>query len=543
MSNILLFLTVITAALLTQGCDEFRTHEPISKAHLQAPKPVANKDIPEPVRFSPTLPQPDPFVFEPTHTVVVHDVPVKELLFSLARDSNVNLDINSDLEGITVTINAVDQTLAAILDRVAESSGLRYELSNNVLKIQKDEPFFRNYRIDYLNIARSSKSAVRIATEISSTGAGADSQSGGSGNNNSTTEVTNSSDHAFWATLKTNIAAIIQPLDAEPVGEGSSNPNILLNQESGIIGVRATQRQHIEVQNFIDEVLTSTRRQVLIEATIAEVKLSDSYQAGIDWALLDKDGGRATDFAQTITDINAFNRPNFAMSVTNMTVGGNLLQATLRALETFGDVSVMSSPKIMALNNQTALLKVVDNLIYFTLSVDIDKGEEGESDTIFYETRVNTLPVGFVMSVTPYISEHDSVTLNVRPTISRVIGHVRDPSPALAIVDVISEVPVVQVREVESVLKVSSGDIAVIGGLMQDDKDNNSRGIPILSKLPLIGSLFRYQDDNHDKTELVIFIKPKVIKHASIDGDMQEFKRFLPSKNEMQRSGQSGNEK
>lgn len=531
MKKVLLMGTLAISLVLTQGCNEFRTQHPISQGHLSASTADAmSEGIPEPVQLTPSLPEPEPFVEDATHTVVVHDVPVRELLFSLARDADMNLDIDENVGESTVTINAINQTLSAILERIADSADLRYEMKNDVLKVRKDDPFLRNYRIDYLNMARSSKSSVRISTEINSTGQGAGKETGDSGtsDNSSTTEVNNSGDHNFWGTLYSNISMIIGPADTEVAPTDGTHPNILMNRESGTLGVRATQRQHTEIQNFIDEVQMSTRRQVLIEATIAEVKLSDRYQAGIDWSLVNQNGGSGTDVTQIFNDIAVFDRPSVAMTITDVDFGGNLLQTTLRALETFGDVSIMSSPKVMAINNQTALLKVVDNLVYFSLSVDIERGDEDSADIIIYESRINTLPVGLVMSVTPYINEYDSVTLNVRPTISRVVGQVRDPSPALAEANVISEVPIVQVREVESVLKVASGDIAVIGGLMQDDVDNNTSGIPLLSKLPVIGPLFRYQDDTRTKTELVIFIKPRVISQASVEGDMKEFKRYLP---------------
>jgi MSHA type pilus biogenesis protein MshL len=263
--------------------------------------------------------------------------------------------------------------------------------------------------------------------------------------------------------------------------------------------------------------------------------LNDSYQAGINWNLINPDNSSGVEISQNFNDISLSTPPAISVSVSDLALGGNQLQATLQALETFGDVTVMSSPKIMAMNNQTALLKVVDNLIYFTVEVNIDTstaGIGGGSLTTF-QTEVNTVPVGFVMSVTPYIDAAGSVILNVRPTISRVINFVRDPNPALASVDVVSEIPVIQIREVESVLKVRSGDIAVIGGLMQDEVKRSNRGVPLLGKIPLIGNAFRYDDDQTSKTELVIFLKPTVIENASIDGgDLQNFKQFLPTNNQ-----------
>jgi general secretion pathway protein D len=131
------------------------------------------------------------------------------------------------------------------------------------------------------------------------------------------------------------------------------------------------------------------------------------------------------------------------------------------------------------------------------------------------------------MSVMPYIDKNDVVTLHVRPTISRIIDRVPDPNPELAKAGVISEVPVIQVREIESVLKVNSGDTAVIGGLMQDQIIKKQSGVPILSSIPFIGALFSYQDDEYIKSELVIFIRPVVIHDASLTGDLKDYRKYL----------------
>jgi len=466
--------------------------------------------IPEAVKVAaPSLPEPDISLNESRHTVVVNDVPVKELLFSLARDAEINLDIDSNIDAL-VTINAVDQPLSAIIDRIAQKASLRYELSDTNLFIKVDSPFLRTYRVDYLNMDRTSSSKVSVSTQISSTGQGAVSgDSAGGSDNSSDTAVENQSDHRFWQTLQTNIAAIIgNPIkEAGEGGEMALHPDILFNRESGILAVRANSRQHKEIQSFISEVMYSSQRQVLIEATIVEVTLSDRFQAGIDWNLFKENfkGDQDITVNQSLTDLS-LNEPAF--TVTRV---GQSLVATVKALDTFGDVSVMSSPKVMTLNNQTALLKVVDNLVYFTVEVNIETSQEGPS-LVTYETEVNTVPIGFVMSVTPFINEHGYVTLNIRPTISRVIGQKRDPNPALAEANVISEIPIIQVREVESMLKIPDGEVAVIGGLMQDEKDKTSQAVPAISKIPLLGNLFKYQDDSVKKSELVIFIRPRVIK-------------------------------
>ncbi len=526
-------LLMFNAILLLAGCEHFRNEPEASKGHISEKQNTA--EVPPITAPAPILPQPLAVTpKEALHTLVVSDVPVRELLFSLARDTNLNLDIDDDVDGL-VTINAINQPLPAILDRIANSSNLDYTITHNVLVIRKDNPYLYNYKIDYLNMSRISDGGVSVSTQISSTGqgAGAESASGGSGNNNSLTQVKNLSENNFWSSLQKNISNMI--------GDGSTaakddDPNIIMNRESGILGVRATKKQHKEIQRFLSDVQQSSQRQVLIEATIAEVKLSDRYQAGINWTLVrDATSSHSVifDVANTMNDISLNTAPALKINASKDVGGDQQLQTTLQALQTFGDVKIMSSPKIMALNNQTALLKVVDNLVYFTVDVNIDTsavaGTSGVIGTATYETKINTVPVGFVMSVTPYINEQDSVTLNVRPTISRVIRQMRDPNPDLAKVNVINEIPVIQVREVESVLKINSGDIAIIGGLMQDEISNTKKGIPVLSKLPVMGSLFRYDDESTDKTELVIFIKPIVVRHASLSGDLKDYRQYLPN--------------
>jgi general secretion pathway protein D len=297
-----------------------------------------------------------------------------------------------------------------------------------------------------------------------------------------------------------------------------------VNRESGILAVNATEKQHEQIGDFVARVLNSVQRQVLIEATIAEVKLSDHYQAGIDWSLVSSDPTATV--TQSVLGGNLGQSPFFSVNMAD-TVNGNPLNMTLKALETFGDVKVLSSPKVMAMNNQSAILKVVDNEVYFTTDVQIVAGNVNTDSTTAVDTNVNTVPIGFVMTVTPFIDDKDIVTLNVRPTISRIISYVQDPNPSLATADVVSEIPVIQVREIETVLKINNGDTAVIGGLMQDQIDKNESGVPILSSIPWVGALFRYQDDEYVKSELVIFIRPVVVHHASLTGDLKEYRKYL----------------
>ncbi|MDP1610055.1 MAG: type II and III secretion system protein [Sulfuritalea sp.] len=313
--------------------------------------------------------------------------------------------------------------------------------------------------------------------------------------------------------------------------------SVIANAENGVINVRATQRQHEKVREFLDGIMGNARRQVLIEATIVEVDLSDRYQQGIDWALLYRAGDTANARGLIFTPAGPSSGmltggllSSVATVGYNRTVGQSTMVTALRLLESFGTLRVLSSPKVSVLNSQTSILKVVDNEVYFTITVT-----PGTAATLTtaatpatYSSTINTVPVGFLMTVTPQISSHGEVILNLRPTISRISAFATDPNPALALAGVINRIPVVQSREMESILRVQSGDIAVLGGLIQDTRDRKTDSVPGLNGIPLVGELFKYADNRGRKTELVIFLRPTVLTDPSLDGDFQSFRSVLP---------------
>ena len=495
----------------------------ISQGHLKADAEAVDT-IPAPVIDAPILPEPEQRPNLETYTVVVNQVPVRELLFSMARDGKLNIDINSDIKG-KVTMNAIDQTLPQILERLSRQVAINYTLEDDTLYIRADKPYLHLYNVNYLNMTRLSKGSVEVATEISSTGSG---ETKGSGGNNSSSVVENISNNQFWEALIVNVGGIIGEEVTATQKEIKTSQNIIVNRETGVIGVKATFRQHKQIQALLDRVVGSAQRQVMIEATIAEVTLSDHYQAGIDWSMMRMDSlGNIDSVSQSLLGGNLGATPFFQITGADTNSSGDNLSATLKGLESFGDVKILSSPKVMALNNQTAMLKVVDSEVYF--SIEVEKGTVIDGVIIpgTMTTEINTVPVGLVMSVMPFVDENDVVTLHVRPTISRIIGSATDPNPVLAEAGVVNEVPIIQVREIETVLKVNNGDTAVIGGLMQDQIKKNQSGVPILSSIPIIGALFSYQDDEFVKSELVIFIRPVVVHEASLDGDLKEYRKYL----------------
>jgi len=177
----------------------------------------------------------------------------------------------------------------------------------------------------------------------------------------------------------------------------------------------------------------------------------------------------------------------------------------------------------MAMNNQTAILKVVTNEVYFERDSEVSQGALGGQVTSV-DTTAQTVPVGIVMALTPQINNSGVVTLNVRPTISRVTNRVQDPNPQAAVPNL---VPEIEVREMESMLRLSSGQTAILGGLMEDSTEDNVGGVPGASRLPLIGNLFKTTAKDYKKSELVIFLRPVVVNNPSINADLSDYRTIL----------------
>ena len=611
--NVKFYLVVLTALLLNACAHQTKIQpsnghingKPGEQTPAQYANPAANTSlnasapIPKLAKTSPQLPVPKATKKAQTYSVVVNEVPVKEILFALARESKLNIDIHPSIQG-RATLNAVDQTLPAILERLARQVDLTYKMEGNTLFIAPDSPVLRLYKVDYVNMNRDTKGFIGADGQISSAsqssgnGGTVSSSSGNGANNSSRTSVDSTSSNHLWESLIKNIKELLAETDKEVIvtrfGEATNNSarfngkasksngtvinisdadearlakedresakteyttlqaaKVIANAETGVISVRATNKQHEKVQEFIDKVMGSARKQVLIEATIVEVRLNDSFQAGIDWSRLGRQGGAGFVFGQTLGSkgfnfnpttgaitkggTNALGAANtaglFAGYLNPASAVGNIA-ASVTLLQQFGDTKVLSSPKLMVLNNQTAILKVVDNLVYFTVQAQISQSNGNNAQNLqSITTTPNTVPVGVVMSVTPQIGDSGNVNVDVRPTISRVLSFVRDPNPQL--VNIPSQIPQIQVREMESILQVASGNTAVLGGLMQDEVIRNTDAVPGISNIPVIGQAFKGKNDATQKTELVIFLRPTVISNASLESDeLLSYKQYLP---------------
>ncbi len=436
-------------------------------------------------------------------------VPLVSLLFLLARDAGLELVPHGALEA-PVTYRVVDAPLGEVLHALAAQADVHWRIDGQRLVVRPDGPWSATYAVDYLNLDRTVRGSVGLATRVGTMSAPAGFDSGIA--NSSETLVESVGEHRFWASLGADLDALVAARNGA-VGPASSTYS--LNREAGLVTVHGGAEVHRAVRTYLDVLIRAARRQVLIEASVVEVTLADRFAAGIDWQRL-ANGINGVSAAQLLTGSAPLGRDTVgrvaapgALATLVQSGEDGELSATLSLLETFGDVRILSRPRILALNNQASVLKVVDNRVYFTL--DVERLITDETDLVVTGTEIHTVPVGLVMNVTPHVSADGTVMLNVRPTLSRILGFVDDPNPQLAAASVRSGVPEIQVREMESMLRVASGEVAIIGGLMQDAVRDTDRGVPGLGRLPLFGKLFSATRRERDRSELLVVLRPTVL--------------------------------
>lgn len=494
-------------------------------------------------------------------------VPIKDALFELARQADYDIELDPRITG-SIIFTAREKPFDVVVQRIAEMTGLRYKFDDDSLRVELDKPYSKTYKIDYLNYVRNTTSAVNNNVSVV-TGEGADTGSDFSATSESIAD--------FWGELATNITQILgvreasgnlrtevdpqitavesNPQSVQPVvtqtedgetvtvqppsatlqvnslpsdpnnnnsnnsdsGSESEKPSFSVNRQAGMINIYATERQHKEIQAYLKEVKRAVTSQVLIEAKILEVSLSDEFSTGIDWSRMSLSGKALLDIANPQMAFPA--NPLPAGANTTLTIGGNDINAVVNALSQFGTVRALSSPRLTVLNNQSAVLNVAENLVYFEIDVETTTNDSGTTITLESETR--NVPEGVLINVQPAINLDDrTISMAIRPTVTNVDSFEDDPAVSIeaaraGAVGVVSRVPVVQVQEFDSVISMNSGQAVVMGGLIQDRTQINENGVPVLSELPLIGSAFRAHSDTLEKTELIVFLKATIMENGS----------------------------
>lgn len=328
------------------------------------------------------------------------------------------------------------------------------------------------------------------------------------------------------------------PAPSAPAAPGATpGPNgtfYVVNRQASTMTVSATEKQHEMIKKFLANVVENTSSQVLIEAKVVEVDLNDSYQSGINWTQF---GGNSLKFQGNLTNAIAGATTNTVPVMTvlkNDVLGTGVdLSAAVKLLDEFGTTRALSSPRLNAMNNQQAVLSFVENIVYFKVTLTstptTTSGTTTTQGTITATSEKEEEPVGIILSLQPSINrETNEITMSVRPTLKRFVKFVDDPgfkinlALALQTFDVttdvgkalagtVSQIPQIETRELDSIVKVKSGQTLVIGGLLEDKVTNTDSGVPYASELPFFGNLFKYVDKTNSKKELVIFIRATIV--------------------------------
>ena len=491
---------------------------------------------------------------------VTDDVPLRDVLFELGRLADVDIEIGSGLSDRGVNFRAKDKPFNQVIERISDLAGLRYKVTNGALRVEADTPYFKNYSIDFLNIERSSTSSVNVTSNVLSaqvTGGGSGSESGGSSGGSSgggssgssvssgtTSSISSQAQGDLWSALGSSVAEILGAdggsgalvSDSFSGGGGAGAPataatggstsTFVINRQAGVLSVNGSERQHDRVALFLSMLERNSSAQVLIEAKIVEVTLSDQFQSGVNWSNVIGQIGSDNISLGNYQPGQGNNDFSFGSNgAISFALENGDLDAVLQLTQRFGTTRTLSSPRLHAINNQQAVLTFAQNRVVQICDL-AESSSSTTNDTSTTSTgpsvdcTVTTLPIGIVLNILPSINlDSQEVTLNVRPTLSRQVDQVesvgtRIAARAIGDSSLQSFIPVVEVREIDSVMKLRSGSVMIMGGLMEDGATNEERGIPGVSEIPWLGNAFKSRNELSQKRELIIFIKATVVNSS-----------------------------
>ncbi|MBR1944066.1 MAG: hypothetical protein IJ848_01155 [Alphaproteobacteria bacterium] len=460
--------------------------------------------------------------YQKVSLTINESLPLKSVLYEIAKQLKINIQIDPSIES-KVIFMAENKPFIEVIDAVCDIANLRYTIQNDFLKIEKDLPYSQNYDVQFLNLSRDSENKIAIATEVTGSKGNNIVNNNDSSVSNSDSTVTFKAKSEFWNDLSNGIQIILS----------ANNQNkYSVNKQSGIITVYANSKYQKDIQSYIEQIREANNSQVLIEAKIIEVVLNNEYKRGINWNIVLQNSNITTNFAN-----NGNNMPSFSYKISDT-------DNILKALEQFGSVRTISNPRITAMNNQAAVIKIAENQVYFKLNYDkVYSNKESLREDVNISSDIKTIPIGLVMFVQPSIDiKNGIVSLFLRPTITKLQNTVNDPAVDIAIQSANnqsrniskdkypeSKIPITEVREVASVLKLHDGEVAVLGGFMEVISAKSKSGLPLIKDIPLFGELSSEYDTKDKVVELVILVKVKISEPTTLQraADIR-LQRFVP---------------
>lgn len=441
-------------------------------------------------------------------SVKVKKATARDFYMGLVKGTGFNMVVHPDVKG-SITLDLKDVTLDEVMSITQNLYGHSFKKQGNTYQILSNALRTEVFQINYLDVTRTGDSQIQVSagqvTDVGSKGSGDRSSALGPSSSRGT-QITTSSKTNFWADIEQTLKLFIK-------SEGGA---VIVTPQAGIVVVKAVPEELNAIRGYLQQAELILRRQVVIEAKILEVELKDGFQAGVDWTVLGRPAENKTlTFKTTQSDISGLTSIGGVFSAT---AALSDFQGMIKLLETQGNVQVLSSPRISTVNNQKAVIKVGSDEFFVTEVSNSQANENAQTQSPSVE--LTPFFSGIALDVTPQISGNDEVILHIHPSISSV----RQEEKNINAFGQSFKLPLAlsSIRETDSIVYAKSGQVVVIGGLMQNNSNDSDAGTPGLHNVPILGHLFKQKRSSSTKSELVILLKPRVIGPEGWNDLLQE---------------------